>query len=247
MDDTNHLIILWSLSMLLLLETYFSYNRYVSCITVARRLTSPSRVQIFLPYTIYVLIVLLLIWCSISLLPITMLFLCIFHFLINAYFSYFFYESVRISYAQTLQKHTNMKNGSLYSEMQQQIKQIRSVFLLAASSSLTSGLLNCLLTFCGTLQFIPFGLFINSMCLFLMFTKNRMFMISMLCCKCKLLKESLSSPFEILKKRRASPWRRPSTLSKIRTNSHNAMAKIRSIVNIPSSTAVWLYSVFVIF
>ena len=197
---------------------------------VTETFRSPSKLRLFLPYSIYILMLFGLIWCTISLIPIIMLFLCTFHFLVNTYFSYFFYVSVKISYAHVLSLHKNMQfMNDAYSQMHQQIKQIRLIYLLASLSSLISAFVNCSFTLCGTLRLVPFGLCINSIFLYLMFTKNRLFMKSTLCCKCKVIHKQIKQPFTILKKRRESPWAPPTTLAKIKISSAHSLKALRGL------------------
>lgn len=159
-----------------------------------------------------------------------MLFLCGFHFFVNTYFSYFFYISVKDSYNQCLNLHKGMEYlGDAYTQMRQQIKQIKSVYLLASLSSLISAFINYSFTLCGTLRLLPFGLMINSLLLYLMFTKNKEFIHYTFCCKCKKMNKQLKEPFSILKKRRESPWRRPSTLSKIKASSAQSLKTLRAL------------------
>eukprot|EP01084_Bolivina_argentea_P288394 494974_1 len=230
-DNVYNIIILLTISILFLLETYFSYNRYYG-IHVVSQFHAPSKLKKFLPYTIYIIILLLIIWCVISIMPILMIFVCIFHFLINTYFSYCFYVSVKFSYMQVF-KSINCKMrflGGAYYQMQEQIKQIRLIYILATLSSLISGFINCSFALCNTLRLIPFGLFCNILLLFLMFNRNRTLLFNTLLCKCKKVNYSLcKQPCTILKKRRDSVWAPPTTLMKIKTTSANSLKVLRGL------------------
>lgn len=229
-SDHYHLIILSTISMLFLLETYFSYNRYYGCIMVAEKFHSPSKLKIFLPYSIYILITFLLIYCTISMIPIIMVFLSGIHFIVNTYFSYFFYISVKISYSQVLKLHKDMEfMGDAYKQMKQQIRQIRYVYYSASIASLISAFVNCSFTLCGALRLIPFGLIINNLLLYLMFTKNKSFIKSTICCNCKKINNQLKEPFAILKKRKESPWARPSTLDNIKSRSAQSLKTLKGL------------------
>ena len=160
------LLVLAALSILLLLESYFSYNRSYSLFLTERLVTS-SKLRAFLPFTGWILTFSLLFWTAVSMVPMLMLFVCGIHFAANTVLSYSFYAAVRRSYSQCFEHHERTLHDDAHSQMVQQLRQIRLIFISASLSSLISAAVTCIFAMCGDADSVVFGCVLSSILLHL--------------------------------------------------------------------------------
>eukprot|EP01083_Nonionella_stella_P172294 590785_1 len=202
--DVFHLFSACSIYVLLLLETYFSYGRYYDCIYyVMKEGGTPSQYRVFLPFVVYMIVLFLLFWFSITMVPIITLFISIFHVLINTYYNYYFYIGIKLSYQQILEMQSS---GTTHDQMVQQIKQIRLIFRLSLVSAFVSALATCAFIACNSLfRVVPICLCCSSFCLFMVFNNNKVILKATVFCDCKTVRESLCvAPFAIVHRRRST-------------------------------------------
>lgn len=201
--------ILWLLSILYILESYFTFSRYYNVLDIS------NRCNLTLPFTIYIIIFLILFTISISMLPIITIFLCIFHILTNAYFSFCFHHTIKISYTHIIGDQKN-HNYDTYKDMKTQIKQVRTISVLSTIASIISAFSWYTVLSCKHINVIPLTLFINNIIFYSFFTKNKIIWKFLLCCKCTKMYTMLQAPCIPIKKRKA--WviqqKRKSTITK---------------------------------
>jgi hypothetical protein len=90
---------------------------------------------------------------------------------------------------------------------------------------------------CGAIGVVPFGVCISALLLHLKLSKNRFLLQYGICCRWNNVWKEMKEPFVILEKRRNSPWRPPSTLSKLRTSSMQSLRALRDIAILRSSSS----------
>ena len=229
-ENTWTMPVLWLLSVLYGLESYFSFSRYYNILDISKSC------NLCLPFTIYVIIFFILFWFSISILPIFTPFLCFFHILNNAYFSYYFHHTIKISYSHIFEINDDddhginvntHRNNNTYKDMQLQVKQIRIISILSTLSSIISAFSWYFVISCNNLNILPLALSLNNIIFYSLFTKNRIFFVYLFRCKFKNVLFMLKSPCAIIKKRRESKkW--------IRDRQQSIFAKLQQSVVRPS-------------
>ncbi len=190
------------LSGLLSMETYLAYSRFVGTISISN-FSEPSHV--FIWYLLYIFIFISLTWVSVTLLPLLNFLVCLMHFVTNSYFGYYFYESVRVSYAHVLADDAMRRHTIVADEMEHQILQIRLSAIFAVCSSLVSSMGWFFYLTCQSVRLLPLQTTLNNLLLFAVFTKNRVFVDYLLRCNWQFVCLIVRRPY---RRRKISAWKR---------------------------------------
>eukprot|EP01084_Bolivina_argentea_P049304 90693_1 len=204
MDSTITLIcrlfIILQLFIIYILETYFSFSRYYNVCDITHKY------HLSIPFTIYSIIFMLLSWLSITILPILILFLSIFHILNIAYFSYYFHYTIQESYKHIFDSPDfgQFGHNDTYTAMKMQLKQIHTMSILSTISSFITSYNNYSYISCSNnnIEIVSILLIINCILLFCQFTKNRIFIRHIFKCKCLEIYNICHMPCDMIIERR---------------------------------------------
>eukprot|EP01083_Nonionella_stella_P033611 91988_1 len=198
-----HLVISFLLYMVFVLETYFSFSRYYNVCDIEHRLPLGTS------FILYCVLFFVLIWLSITILPIISILFGIFHIFIISYFSYYFNAAVYVSYQHIIDM-ADFGHTNTYHEMKAQIKQIRQMAIFSVISSIITSVSWYSFALCSNpkqIQILPISLTINSILLFVMFSKNRRFIRNVLHCKGSDIQGACNGPCAmIIERRKQRQW-----------------------------------------